>query len=143
MTFSKHIRWTIVEKYLEGPTVRVIAKHLGVSKSSVSRILKHFRKYGCIKKLPALLGKLRLLNLDYIAYFKALLNEKPDWYLYELHIILNAALTNVDKILVVWNYNSNYFVFNPVNKFSIIPIFFLLTPTRVMYLLCFLFRSIG
>src|ERR1700752_5448821 len=102
MTFSKHIRWTIVEKYLEDPTFRVIAKHLGVSKSSVSRILKHFRKYGCIKKLPALLGKLRLLNLDYIAYFKAyfkaLLNEKPDWYLYELHIILNAALTNVDKI---------------------------------------------
>ena len=38
-----HIRWQIIEKTLEGLTTRQIAKHLGISKSAVSRICQNLK----------------------------------------------------------------------------------------------------
>jgi transposase len=84
MILSKYIRWRIVEKNLEGLSDRVIAKHLGVSRSSVGRVLRQFQKYGCVEDLLSLLGRSRLLNIDDIKYLKTLMKERLDWYLYEL-----------------------------------------------------------
>ncbi|CAG8515214.1 11438_t:CDS:2, partial [Scutellospora calospora] len=78
MTFSKHIRWTIVEKHLEGVTVRAIARHLALS------------------------GRLWLLNLDDIKHFKTLLNEKPDWYLYELQSEIEFWLGYKISLSTIW-----------------------------------------
>src|SRR6185437_9890927 len=102
MILSKHIRWKIVEKNLEGLSVRVIAKHLGVSRSSVGRVLKHFQKYGCVEELPSLLGRSRLLNIDDIEYLKTLMKEKPDWYLYELQSEMELWLGHRIGLTMIW-----------------------------------------
>ncbi|CAG8558144.1 3121_t:CDS:2, partial [Scutellospora calospora] len=78
MILPKHTRWKIVEKNLEGLLSRVIAKHLGVSRASVGRVLKQFQKYGCVEDLPSLSGRSSLLNIDDIKYLKTFMKEKPD-----------------------------------------------------------------
>ncbi|CAG8711223.1 9456_t:CDS:1, partial [Funneliformis caledonium] len=40
------------EKSLSGLSCRIIAKHLGVSKSSVSRIIQYFQEFCCVEKVP-------------------------------------------------------------------------------------------
>ena len=78
-----HIRWQIIEKTLEGLTTRQIAKHLGISKSAVSRICQKFKKYGCVET-SLLSGRPRIFNSNDLKYLEVLLKEKVDWYIYEL-----------------------------------------------------------
>ena len=49
---SLRIRCQIIEKTLEGLTIRQIAKHLGISKSAVGHVCQYFRKYRHVEKLP-------------------------------------------------------------------------------------------
>lgn len=102
MIFSNHIRWQIIEKYLEGLSTRKIAKHLGVSRSSISRVLVHFQRYGCIEKLPSLSGKPRSLNMNDINYLQVLMKEKPDWYLYELQSEMELWLGRNISLTTIW-----------------------------------------
>src|SRR5437762_1118749 len=101
MSLSNHIHWQIIEKNLNGLSVRIIAKHLGVSKSSVSRIIKRFQRYRCAEKLLSLKGKPRLLNLNDIKYLKTLMKQKPDWYLYELQSEMELWLGHKISLMTI------------------------------------------
>ena len=83
IVLSLHIRWQIIKKTLEGLTTRQIAKHLGISKTSVGRVRQYYRKYGRVETIP-LLGRSRIFDSNDLEYLEVLLKEKADWYLYEL-----------------------------------------------------------
>ncbi|CAI2198400.1 10686_t:CDS:1, partial [Funneliformis geosporum] len=53
MANSTNIRWKMVEKSLLGLSCRQISQYLCVSKSSVARILQHFRMYGFVENSPS------------------------------------------------------------------------------------------
>ena len=84
LKLNEHIRWTIVERSLEGLSRRKIAGQLNISKSSVSRVFLYFQKYGCVEDFSLSLGRSRILKVDDIKYLENLLKEKVDWYLWEL-----------------------------------------------------------
>src|ERR1044072_3553777 len=44
---------------LAGDSQRVIAKHFGISKTSVYRVIRHFRKFGSVEPLFSLCGRPR------------------------------------------------------------------------------------
>ena len=79
---SLHIRWQIIEKSLAGLSERRIAKHLGISKSTVHRVCQCFDQYGCTEDLPSLSGRPRIFGCDDMKYFETLLKEKIDWYIW-------------------------------------------------------------
>jgi transposase len=59
---NKHFRLLIVERILKGLSYREVAKQLNISKSEVSKIFLHFKKYGYVKDLsPLNSGRLRSL----------------------------------------------------------------------------------
>jgi transposase len=99
---SIRIRWQIIEKSLAGLLCRTIARHLGIGKSSVSRILQHFRDYGCVEDLPSLSGRPRLLTADDMKYFETLLKEKADWYLWELQTEMEHWLDRNVCYTTIW-----------------------------------------
>ena len=79
---NEHIRWLIVERILEGLSCRRIAGELNISKSSVSRVFIHFKKYGCVEDLlPLGSGRSRIHKVEDTKYLESLLKEKVDWYL--------------------------------------------------------------
>ncbi|PKY30522.1 hypothetical protein RhiirB3_392639 [Rhizophagus irregularis] len=71
---SLHIRWQIVEKTLEGLTTRQIAKHLGISKTSVGRVCQYYRKFGHVEIIS--LGRPRIFNSNDLKYLEVLLKER-------------------------------------------------------------------
>jgi transposase len=82
---NKHFRLLIVERILKGLSYREVTKQLNISKSEVSKIFLHFKKYGYVKELsPLNSGRLRLLSADDIKYLESLLKEKIDWYIWKL-----------------------------------------------------------
>ncbi|RIA97978.1 Homeodomain-like protein, partial [Glomus cerebriforme] len=76
-------RWRIIEKWLEGISAHKIAKDLGISKTTVTRIFKRFLEYGKIQDLPSLCGRPRSLTIDDMKYLNILLKEKLDWYVWK------------------------------------------------------------
>jgi transposase len=99
---NKHVRWQIVEKFLAGLPYRTIGRHLGISKSSVSRILQHFQNYGCVENLPSILGRPRLLAANDIKYLEVLLKERVDWYLWELQSQMDLWLGQKISYTTIW-----------------------------------------
>jgi transposase len=97
-----HIRWQIIENFLAGLSYRTIAKQLGIGKSSVSRIIKHFYKYGCVEDLPSLSGRPRLLTANDVKYLDVLLKEKVDWYLWELQSQMELWLGREVSYTTIW-----------------------------------------
>ena len=81
---STHIRWQIVEKSLAGLSERKIARHLGISKTTVHRVYHLFKKYGCVRNFSSLRGRPRIFGYDDMKYLEVLLKEKVDWYIWEL-----------------------------------------------------------
>lgn len=79
---NTHVQWQIVQKSLAGLSYRTIAKHLGIGKSSVGRVLQNFQLYGCVEDLSSLKGRPRLLTINDIEYLEGLLKEQVDWYLW-------------------------------------------------------------
>ncbi|RIA90637.1 hypothetical protein C1645_823083 [Glomus cerebriforme] len=75
---SLHIRWQINEKLLAGLSEHRIAKHLGVSRSTVHRVYHCFEQYGCAESLPSLYGRPRIFSCDDMRYLETLLKEKVD-----------------------------------------------------------------
>ena len=61
-----------------------IAQHLCISKRSVFHIIRHFQHFGCVKPLPSLYGRPRLLSSDDMKYLDIILKEKIDWYIWEI-----------------------------------------------------------
>ncbi len=75
---NEHFQWLIVERSLEGLSCKIIANQFNISKSSISRIFLYFKKYGCVKDLPPLLGCSRILSMNDVKYLEILLKEKVD-----------------------------------------------------------------
>ena len=96
-----HIRWQIVEKSLAGLSERQIAKHLGISKSSVHRIYHYFEQYGCVE-LPSLYGRPRIFGCNDMKYLEALLKEKVNWYIWELQSQMELWLGRNLNLSIIW-----------------------------------------
>ena len=85
LKLNNHLRWLIVERILEGFSCRTTARQFKISKSSVSRVFIHFKKYGCVEDLlPLGPGRSRILKVEDSKYLESLLKERVDWYLWEL-----------------------------------------------------------
>ncbi|CAB5370651.1 unnamed protein product [Rhizophagus irregularis] len=97
---SLHIRWQIVEKTLEGLTTRQIAKHLGISKTSVGRVCQYYRKFGHVEIIS--LGRPRIFNSNDLKYLEVLLKERVDWYLYELQSEMELWMGKSLSISTLW-----------------------------------------
>ena len=100
--FSLHIRWQIIEKSLAGLSERQIAKHLGISKSTVHRVYQCFEQYGCIEDLPSLCGRPRIFGCDDMKYLETLLKEKVDWYVWKLQFQMELWLGRTLDLSVIW-----------------------------------------
>jgi|SRR5215216_5143456 len=102
LKLNGHIRWLIVERSLEGCSCRTIARQLNISKTSVSRIFLHFKKYGCVEKILPSLERSRILGVDDIKYLENLLKEKIDWYLWELQSEMELWLNYHISYCTIW-----------------------------------------
>jgi transposase len=101
--FSSHIRWKIIEKSLTGLSERLIATHLGISKTTVNRVCHHFKKkYGCIESLLSLRGRSRIFGSDDMKYLETLLKEKVDWYIWEIHSQMELWLGRNIDLSTIW-----------------------------------------
>ena len=83
-TIPIQFRWKIIEKWLTGLSDRIIANHLGISKSSVVRIRRRFQQFGMVQDFASLRGRPRLLTINDMKYLEVLLKERVDWYIWEL-----------------------------------------------------------
>ena len=99
---STHIRWQIVEKSLAGLSGRQIAKHLGISKTTVYWVYHLFKKYGCVKKISSLRERPRIFGCDNMKYLEVLLKEKVDWYIWELLSQMELWLGQSLELKVIW-----------------------------------------
>ncbi|CAG8513821.1 5159_t:CDS:2 [Funneliformis caledonium] len=72
---STHIRWQIVEKSLAGLSERQIARHLGISKTTVYCVYYLFKKYGCVKNILTLRERPRIFGNDDMKYLEVLLKK--------------------------------------------------------------------
>ena len=100
---NEHLHWLIVEWVLKGLSRRRIARRLNISKSSVSRIFLHFKRYGCVEDLlPLGPGRTRVLATDDIKYLESLLKEKVDWYLWELQSEMELWLSHQVSYCTIW-----------------------------------------
>ena len=99
---STHIRWQIVEKSLAGLSGRQIAKHLGISKTTVHRVYRLFKKYGCVENFLSLRGRPRIFGCDDMKYLEVLLKEKVDWYIWELQSQMELWLGRNLELNVIW-----------------------------------------
>ena len=102
LKLNEHFRWLIVERVLEGVSCRRLAEQLNLSKSSISRIFLHFKKYGCIEDLSQMVGRSRSLSADEIKYLENLLKEKIDWYLWELQSEMELWLGHHISYSTLW-----------------------------------------
>lgn len=99
---SLHIRWKIVEKSLAGLSERQIAKHLGISKTTVHRVYHLFKKYGCVNNISSLRGRPRIFGCNDMKYLEVLLKEKVDWYIWELQSQMELWLGQSLELKVIW-----------------------------------------
>jgi transposase len=102
LKFSSHIRWQIIEKSLAGISKRQIAIQLGISKSTVRHVYRHFKQYGYIENLPSLRGRPRIFGYDDMKYLETLLKEKVDWYIWELQSQMEFWLGRNLDLSVIW-----------------------------------------
>jgi transposase len=102
LKFPSHIRWQIIEKSLAGISKQQIAIQLGISKSTVRRVYRHFKQYGCIENLPSLRGRPRIFRCDDMKYLETLLKEKVDWYIWELQSQMEFWLGRNLDLSVIW-----------------------------------------
>ena len=100
--FSSHIRWKIIEKSLTGLSERLIATHLGISKTTVNCVCHHFKKYGCIESLLSLRGRSRIFGSDDMKYLETFLKEKVDWYIWEIHSQMELWLGRNIDLSTIW-----------------------------------------
>ena len=99
---NAHVRWQIVQKSLAGLSYSTIAKHLGISKSSVGRVLKNFQNYGCVEDLSSLKGRPQLMTTNDMKYLEGLLKERVDWYLWELQYQMDLWLGRKVSYATIW-----------------------------------------
>ena len=100
---NEHICWLVVERTLEGLSTRRIVTQLSISKSSVSKTFLNFKKYGCVKDLlPLGRGRSRILTVEDIKYLKGFLEEKIDWYLWELQSEMELWLGHQIGYCTIW-----------------------------------------
>ena len=99
---SSHNCWQIIEKSFAGLSERQIARHLGISKSTVHRICSHFKKYGCVENFPLLRGRPRIFGCNDMKYLETLLKEKVDWYIWELQFQMELWLGRNIDLSVIW-----------------------------------------
>ena len=99
---SLQIRWKIIEKFLEGLSERNIARHLRVSKTTVNRVCRQFKKYGCIENLLSLRGRPRIFRSNDMKYLETLLKEKVDWYIWEIQSQMELWLGKNINLSTVW-----------------------------------------
>ena len=78
-----------------------IAEQLNISKSSVSKVFSHFKKYGCVD-LFLLGGRSKILSVDDIKYLENLLKEKIDWYIWELQSEMELWLGRHISYSTLW-----------------------------------------
>ncbi|CAB4489842.1 unnamed protein product [Rhizophagus irregularis] len=102
LKLNEHVRWTIVERHLEGISCRKIARQLNISKSSVSRVFSRFQKYGCVEDCSPSSGRMRILTVDDMKYLENLLKEKVDWYLWELQSEIELWLGRCISYCTIW-----------------------------------------
>jgi len=103
LKLNNHFRWLIVERTLEGFSCRTIARQFEISKSSVSRVFIHFKKYGCVEDLlPLGSGWSRILKTEDTKYLENLLKEKVDWYLWELQSEMELWLGHQIGYCTIW-----------------------------------------
>jgi transposase len=102
LKITSHFRWQIIEKWLYGSSQRRIAKHFEIGKTSVYRIIRHFQKYGSVEPLPSLHYKPRLFSENDLKYLSFLLNEKVDWYIWELQNEMELWLGRTIGYTTVW-----------------------------------------
>lgn len=99
---NEHIRWLIVERTLEGLSHRIIARQLSISKSSVSKVYLHFKKYGCVEDFSLPPGRQGIIKVNDIKYLEALLKEKIDWYIWELQSEMELWLGHNISYSAIW-----------------------------------------
>src|SRR5687768_17595319 len=99
---STHTRWQIVEKSLAGLSERQIARHLGISKTTVHRVYYLFKKYGCVKNILTLRGRPRIFGNDDMKYLEVLLKEKVDWYIWELQSQMELWSERSLDLNIIW-----------------------------------------
>ena len=87
---------------LRGNSQREIAKCFEIGKTSVCRIILHFQKYGSVEPLPSLCYKPRLLSENDLKYLEFLLNEKVDWYIWELQDEMELWLGRAIGYTTIW-----------------------------------------
>ena len=102
LKITKYFRWKVIEKWLAGNSHRKIAKHLCISKGSVSNIINHFQRFGCIKPLPSLCGRPRLLSSNDTEYLEFLLKERIDWYIWEIQNEMESWLGYSISYSTIW-----------------------------------------
>ena len=102
LKITAHFRWQIIEKWFAGTSQRTIANHFGISKTSIFRIINHFQEFGSVEPLSSLCGRPRLLSTDDLEYFELLLNEKKDWYIWELQSEMEQWLGRNIGYTTIW-----------------------------------------
>ena len=101
-TIPIQFRWKIIEKWLAGLSNRVIANHLGISKSSVVRIRKRFQQFGTVQDMVSLRGRPRILTTNDMKYLEVLLKERVDWYIWELQNEMEKWKSQVVSYSTIW-----------------------------------------
>ena len=102
LKITTHFRWQIIEKWFSGSSERAIANHFGVSKTSINRIIHHFQQFGSVEPLSSLCGRPRLLSANDLEYFELLVNEKKDWYIWELQSEMELWVGHNIGYITIW-----------------------------------------
>jgi transposase len=102
LKITSHFRWQIIEKWISRNSQRIIANRFGISKTSVIRIIQHFQNFGSVEPLSSLCGRPRSLSAGDLEYFELLLNEKKDWYIWELQSEMELWLGHNIGYSTIW-----------------------------------------
>ncbi|PKY56930.1 Homeodomain-like protein, partial [Rhizophagus irregularis] len=101
---SEDLRWRIIYCQAEGGLTQTeIAKRMYVSESTVHKICRIFKKWGCVKDpFVGKVGRRKILSSQDMQVLESLVKDKVDWYLDELVHEMEQKIGKLVSILTLW-----------------------------------------
>ncbi|PKY61715.1 Homeodomain-like protein, partial [Rhizophagus irregularis] len=100
---SEDLRWRIIYCQAEGFTQKEIAKRMYVSETTVNKVCRIFKKWGCVRDpFAGRVGRRKIFTRQDMLVLERLVNDKVDWYLDELVYEMEQRIGKVVSIPTLW-----------------------------------------
>jgi transposase len=100
---SEDLRWRVIYLYTDGFSTIDIANTLYLSKSTVVRIIKIYKKWACvINPFKGVFGRRKLFNRNDMYILQSLIKDKVNWYLDELVYEMENLTGKRASISTLW-----------------------------------------